>query len=192
MRWRGFSAVCRRPRGQNGQGRPILGRGTCWAIRGNHRRRGGAARWRPWEPSALAAEGLSAGSLREPPRRISRAGAARCGRQVGTRWRGAERSGGAGDAPWGGRAAPARSAPFCLRGSRRFPRPRSSRANLHPRRKVCAHAVPTWHKEGKGNARQKARWGGRPARLRADPFGASWDSCDGTHGLWGPRRFLSG
>jgi hypothetical protein len=56
--------------------------------------------------------GLSAGSLREPTRRISCGGAVGSGCEVheqgGGRLSG---GGGAGDAPWGGREAPARSAP---------------------------------------------------------------------------------
>jgi hypothetical protein len=57
--------------------------------------------------------GLSAGSLREPPRRISRAGTARWNNAARGTGSGAGRWNGAGDAPWSGRAAPARSAPVC-------------------------------------------------------------------------------
>jgi hypothetical protein len=56
--------------------------------------------------------GLSAGSLREPPRRISCPGrrSARAGRTAAGQ--APSEGAGAGDAPWGGRGAPARSAPL--------------------------------------------------------------------------------
>jgi len=80
---------------------------------------GAGRRWKAHGHAAAAgvawptAVGLSAGSLQEPPRRISRGGAQQCGGA-------AQSSGGLlsdrmerGDAPWGGRGAPARSAPIC-------------------------------------------------------------------------------
>jgi len=70
-------------------------------------RAGAGGSWRP-----PPCRGLSAGSLREPPRRIFWAMAAPCMGTAQTGWRGAKRRAGAKDAPGSGRGAPARSAPL--------------------------------------------------------------------------------
>jgi hypothetical protein len=62
--------------------------------------------------AAALGSGAERRLLREPPRRISRAGAALRKSQLrSSGWEG-KRGSGAGDAPWSGREAPARSAPF--------------------------------------------------------------------------------
>ena len=78
--------------------------------------------------------GLSAGSLREPPRRISCAGRGDAAPRRATVHGSPSGDNGAKDAPWGGRTAPARSAPL------RHHHPPIPQ--VHPRTSTRANIVP--------------------------------------------------
>jgi hypothetical protein len=119
--------------------------------------------------------GLSAGSLGEPPRRISCA--AEGGSEVGNSGRGAGRGSGAGDAPWerprSGRALSPRCATLA-RG------PAGSGALREPRA-VATIGAPAPHGEGQGHA--QAPGDGKPRSEAACLFpGPDFSGGVGIHG----------
>jgi hypothetical protein len=195
----------------------VLGRGVKWArasarrwLSGDGARcakgTGASAR----EPSHAPAWGLSAGSLREPRRRISCGGADRCKGELDSRGWGAEQGRGAGDAPWGGRGAPARSAPV-RHPARGVPRVPVRCANLHAWSTIWGLCADRGRRgtEGEGvrragrtggsgtpGLREKQSAGGKWAR---GSVGAFWRGAEGLIGrrswafaLFTPRRLFVG
>ena len=164
--------------------------GSTRRPRGWLRNEGGRRRWQLW-PTPVA--GLSAGSLREPPRRISFRRALQCPNAAPRIEQGAGRASGPGDAPWSGRGAPARSAPLrhCRPGIPRVPvgaekyHPQCiMRRPLRPQRAGERHNKKRHsNKEGAGRAAGdgalgKGRTYGRVAAVIGETVSAFWHSGD--------------
>jgi hypothetical protein len=121
--------------------------------------------------------GLSAGSLREPPRRISGGRTAQPHGAAQTSGCGGKRGARTGDAPWSGRAAPARSAPI------RPPHPRCHRlpfaARSFIRSKHCAAGSasrqPTNRHGGMTGAAAQRQDEPEPGRRKCRPCWQAFD-----------------